>query len=238
MDAKDRVDKMLKEGVINNEQARRLRSSIGDENEVPVTSQRNLPYGWIVAAVALVLVVFIGVTQVNSVINSQEQLANAEAALQSQYQRRHDLIPQLIQVVKTYLEHERSTLLAVTDARTQSLANLQGAVADLSQHSQRESGANGLNTAGFSASLGRLFAVAEQYPTLRASDQFLSLQAQIEGTENRINVARLKLANAAMEYNSEIKRYPKRWIAGWMGFTPSSYFSAVDGAEQPPSQNW
>ncbi|RLU03530.1 MAG: LemA family protein [Ketobacter sp.] len=235
MDAKDRVEKMLQDGVINNEQARRLRSSIGDdEPALPVQqSSRRLPYGWIGLGVALLTLLLAVLFQVNSMISAREQLAGAEAALQSQYQRRHDLIPQLIQVVKTYLEHEQSTLLAVTQARSQPAADLRNAVTALAQ--QVAAGAAGK---AYSDALFNLFAVAEQYPTLRASDQFLSLQAQIEGTENRINVARLKLSNSAMEYNSQIKRYPKRWIADWMGYEPADYFSAVDGAEQPPPQNW
>ena len=234
MDAKDRVQKMLQDGVINNEQARRLRSSIGDdEPATPVQTTRRLPYGWIGLGVALLTLLLAVLFQVNSMISAREQLAGAEAALQSQYQRRHDLIPQLIQVVKTYLEHEKSTLIAVTEARAQPSTDLRNAVTALAQQV-----AAGTPGKAFSDSLVHLFAVAEQYPTLRASDQFLSLQAQIEGTENRINVARLKLSNRAMEYNSQIKRYPKRWIANWMGYEPSDYFSAVDGAEQPPPQNW
>ena len=185
---------------------------------------------WIVLAIVAVVVIW-GISSYNGLVNKQEGVATAWSNVETQYQRRADLIPNLVNTVKGYAQHERATLAEVTDARTRATSiNLDGA--DLTpetlaefQRAQAEVG----------SALGRLIAVAESYPDLKANQNFLEFQSQIEGTENRIGVARQNYNTAAMEYNRSIRRFPTNILAGMFGFDRKPLFEANEGSQNAPT---
>ena len=166
----------------------------------------------------------------NALVEQDENVDNAWAEVDNQYQRRMDLIPNLVATVQGYVKHEEATLTSVVEARSkassitlnanelsdEALANFQAAQDELSR------------------GLGRLMAVAESYPDLKANENFMALQDQIEGTENRIAVARRNFNEAAQEYNANIRKFPTVIYAGWFGFEKKPYFKAQAGAETAP----
>jgi LemA protein len=183
----------------------------------------------------------------NSLIEKEEGVRGAWAQVESNYQRRSDLIPRLVQAVSRYMEHERETLEAVTGQRAAGINPIGDALERIVE-AEREAGAVTRETAGAEAeallrrlaqaqqaldrSLGHLFALAESYPDLRSADQFLELQAQLEGAENRINVARLEFNRAVETYNGAIGKLPASLIAGLGNFTRKAYFEAGENADQ------
>jgi LemA protein len=180
-------------------------------------------------AVVAVLVIW-GVTAYNGLVSMDENVSATWAQVETQYQRRSDLIPNLVSTVKGYAAHEQSTLEGVVEARSQATQmkvdpeNLTPeAIADY-QKAQGEVG----------AALGRLLAITENYPDLKANQNFLELQAQLEGTENRINVARRAFNEAAQAYNTSIRRFPKSIFAAAFGFDKRPYFEAQEGASAAP----
>ncbi len=185
---------------------------------------------WIaVAAIATIAVIFLYATY-NRFVNRDEAVKNAWAHVETQYQRRADLIPNLVNTVKGYAAHERSTLEAVTEARAKA-TSIDLTVDELTperleayQEAQSQ----------VRSALGRLLAVAERYPDLKANQNFLELQAQLEGTENRIAVARKDFNETAQAYNVAVRRFPANIVAGIFGFRQKPYFEAAAGAETAP----
>lgn len=182
----------------------------------------------------------------NSLVNKEERVYQAWSQVESNLQRRTDLVPNLIETVSRYMRHERETLTGVIEERADALNPLADAVdqliADQQQAAQQsdvqlddEDGLSRLAQAQavLGGSLGHLVAVAESYPSLRSADQFLSLQAQLEGTENRINVARMEFNQSVGDYNSSIRRLPGTLIAGMANFKRKAYFETEDGAGAP-----
>ncbi len=166
----------------------------------------------------------------NGLVTAEENVNNQWSNVETQYQRRADLIPNLVNTVKGYATHERETLEGVMEARskaTQITIDPSNLTAEKLQEYQQAQGA-------VASALGRLIAVSEQYPDLKANQNFLELQAQLEGTENRINVARKNFNDAAQEFNTSIRRFPKSIIAGIFGFERRAYFEAADGADKAP----
>lgn len=166
----------------------------------------------------------------NGLVTTEENVNNQWSNVETQYQRRADLIPNLVNTVKGYATHERETLEGVMEARskaTQITVDPNNLTAEKLQEYQQAQGA-------VASALGRLIAVSEQYPDLKANQNFLELQAQLEGTENRINVARKNFNDAAQEFNTSIRRFPKSIIAGIFGFERRAYFEAADGADKAP----
>lgn len=167
----------------------------------------------------------------NRPVELEEKVSTAWSQVQNQYQRRADLIPNLVETVKGYAKHEQSTLTEVMEARakatqvTISAENLDEASLKRFQQAQGE----------VSSALGRLMAVAENYPNLKANQNFLELQAQLEGTENRIAVERRNFNEAVREYNTFIRRFPNNLFAGMFGFKTKAYFEADPGAEKAPT---
>ncbi len=148
------------------------------------------------------------------------------------YQRRSDLIPNLVEAVKGYTSHEKETLLAVTEARAKvgGMVNIGGkALNDPAKFKQFQQAQNAMSSA-----LQRLMVVVEKYPDLKANQSFLNLQSQLEGTENRITVERKRFNEAARNYNTNIKQFPKMFLAQAYGFTEKPYFEAEKGAETVP----
>ena len=184
-----------------------------------------------IIVIAIVAVVAIwAVSAYNGLVNLDEGVANKWGDVETQYQRRADLIPNLINTVKGYAAHEQETLESVVAARSQA-TQIQVDPENLTPEKLAEfQKAQGEVT----SALGKLLAITENYPDLKANQNFLELQAQLEGTENRINVARVNFNDATKRYNTAIRRFPKNILAGMFGFEKRSYFEAQDGAETAP----
>ena len=184
----------------------------------------------IIAAVVAVLVLLWGVSKYNGLVGSQEQVNTAWAQVENNYQRRADLIPNLVNVVKGYASHARETLEGVIQARSRATSttidanNMDEAALARFQQSQD----------ALSSALSRLMVVVEKYPELKANEQFQTLMAQLEGTENRIATARRDFNEIAKTYNLEVRSFPNSLIAGITGFRPRPYFTAQAGSDVAP----
>lgn len=178
-------------------------------------------------------VVIIGgwaVSAYNSMVGVQEQATTALANVQSTYQRRADLIPNLVETVKGYAAHEKETLEGVVNARskaTQVTLDPENMTPEKLQEFQKAQGELG-------AALGRLIAIQENYPDLKANENFKELQQQLESTENRINEARNTYNKVVQQYNVVIRSFPKNLLAGIFGFDKMTKFEAEVGAEKAP----
>ena len=159
-----------------------------------------------------------------------ENVTGKWANVETQYQRRADLIPNLVNTVKGYATHEKETLEGVVAARSQA-TQIKVDAEDLTPEKLAEyQKAQGAVT----SALGKLLAITENYPDLKANQNFLELQAQLEGTENRIAVARTRFNDATRQYNVTIRRFPANLIAGMFGFDQKAYFAAEEGAQTVP----
>lgn len=166
----------------------------------------------------------------NSIVKKDENVKAAWGAVQSQYQRRSDLIPNLVNTVKGAANFEKSTLTAVIEARAKA-TSIQVDPSKLTPESiQQFQAAQGQ----LGSALGRLLAVSEAYPDLKSNANFQGLQTQLEGTENRINVSRLDFNTAVQDYNSSIRTFPANLTAKMFGFTEKGYFTAEAGADKAP----
>ena len=179
---------------------------------------------------SLAVILLWGINAYNSLVRSEEGVKTAWSQVENVYQRRADLIPNLVATVKGYAAHESSTLEGVIAARakaTQVTVNAD----DLSEENiaafQKAQGELG-------SALGRLMAISEAYPDLKANENFRDLQAQLEGTENRIATERKNYNQTAKEYNTSVRVFPKSLIAGIFGFKTKGYFEAAEGASQAP----
>ena len=166
----------------------------------------------------------------NSMVKKDENVKAAWGAVQSQYQRRSDLIPNLVSTVKGAANFEKSTLTAVIEARAKA-TSIQVDPSKLTPESiQQFQAAQGQ----LGSALGKLLAVSEAYPDLKANANFQSLQTQLEGTENRINVSRLDFNTAVQDFNSTVRSFPANLTAKMFGFTEKGYFAAEAGADKAP----
>jgi LemA protein len=184
---------------------------------------------FVLLAVAIIVA---AVGAYNSLVNRSQAVDAQWAQVQNVYQRRADLIPNLVNTVSGAANFEKSTLLAVTEARA-SVGRVQlspnTAPTDPAQLAQFEQAQGQLG-----AALSRLLVVVERYPQLKATENFQMLQSQLEGTENRIAVERGRFNDLARDYNAAIKRIPAVFFAGAFGFKEKAYFQATPGAEKPP----
>ena len=184
---------------------------------------------WIWIGVVALVAIFC-YTSYNGLVTKEEGLDSAWSNVETQYQRRADLIPNLVNTVKGYAAHESETLGAVTEARARA-TSINLSASDLTPE---RLAAFQQAQADVRSALGRLIAVAENYPDLKANQNFLELQAQLEGTENRIAVARKDFNAAAQRYNVAVRRFPSNLIAGLFGFEKKPYFDASEGADEAP----
>lgn len=200
-----------------------------DQTTAP-KSHRGLTITIIVVAVVLLLV-FWGVGQYNSMVVLDEQVNTSWSQVENQYQRRVDLIPNLVETVKGYASHERETLEGVINARAKASQPIIQAGDGMTQEqlNQFQQAQGDLTSA-----LNRLMVVVERYPELKADENFRQLQAQLEGTENRITTARMDFNNEAQQYNTKVRRFPTNIFTGLFGFHQRPYFQAEAGAEQAP----
>lgn len=179
---------------------------------------------------AVVIIGMWAASAYNSMVGVQEEATTAFANVQSAYQRRADLIPNLVEVVKGYAEHEKETFEAVIAARakaTQITVDPENLTPEKLQEFQKAQGELG-------SALGRLLAVQENYPELKANENFKDLQVQLEGTENRINEARNKFNTKVQGYNVVIRSFPKNILAGIFGFSKMDKFEADADAQNAP----
>jgi len=166
----------------------------------------------------------------NKMVEMDEQVTSQWAQVENVYQRRADLIPNLVNTVKGYAAHERETLEGVIEARSKATSvnidpkNL--TPESIQQFNQAQD--------GLSSALSRLMVVVERYPDLKANQNFMDLQAQLEGTENRITVERQKFNQTTQTYNAYIRKFPQVIYAGWFDFEKKTYFEAQQGAEKAP----
>jgi len=179
----------------------------------------------IVIAGILVLTIFWGVGTRNSMVSAYEDIQNKAAAIETQLQRRSDLIPNFVATVKGYAAHEEEVYTAIADAR----AKLSGAIEkdDMASVSQANS--------ELDSALARLLVVVENYPELKANENFIALQDELAGTENRIAKARQDYNDEVRSYNKKIKMFPNSIIASMGGFDEASYFEADEGAKDVPT---
>ena len=188
---------------------------------------------WIVLGTVVLLLVIVGgctATSYNSFVKKNNEVENAWGKVQTAYQRRADLVPNLVNTVKGAAAHEQNTLKAVTDARAKvgslniSADQLNEETLKQFQEAQDE----------LSGALKSLIAVGESYPNIKATENFLGLQTQLEGTETRIATARMDYTNAVKDYNHSVMKFPSNIIAGWFGFEKKPQFQASEAAQSAP----
>lgn len=181
-----------------------------------------------IAAVAAVALWLVGAY--NGMVTAEEGVESAWSQVENVYQRRMDLIPNLVNTVKGYASHEAETLEGIVNARSKATQVTVDPENLTPEELQKFNEAQG----ELSGALGKLLAITEAYPDLKANQNFLELQAQLEGTENRIATERKKFNEVAMGYNTLIRRFPKSIIASIFGFERKGYFEAQEGADNAP----
>ena len=184
----------------------------------------------IVIIAVLAIIAMWGISAYNGLVSMDEGVQTKWADVETQYQRRADLIPNLVNTVKGYAAHESETLQAVVEARAKATSmNIDPSNMSAEQIANFQKAQDGVSSA-----LGRLLVTVEKYPDLKANENFKELQAQLEGTENRISVARRDYNEAARKYNTTLRSFPKNLLAGMFGFEKKAYFEAQEGSEQAP----
>lgn len=188
---------------------------------------------WIILIV-IALIILWGISSIigsyNSIVEKNEGVTSQWAQVENVYQRRADLIPNLVNTVKGYAEHEKSTFTEVIEARSKATSiNIDANNLDAASIQKFQAAQEGLSSA-----LSKLMVIVERYPDLKANQNFMELQSQLEGTENRIAVERMKFNESAQNYNTYIKKFPKNIIANMFGFSQKDYFKAQEGSEKAP----
>ena len=185
----------------------------------------------LVIIAVLAIIALWGITGYNGLVGMDEGVQTKWADVETQYQRRADLIPNLVNTVKGYAAHESETLQAVVEARAKATSvNIDPTNMTAEQMANFQKAQDGVSSA-----LGRLLVTVEKYPELKANENFRELQAQLEGTENRISVARRDFNEAARKYNTTLRSFPKNILAGMFGFEKKAYFEAHEGSDQAPT---
>jgi len=184
-----------------------------------------------VVLLAVGMLVVWGISSYNNMISLDQAVVQQWSQVENQYQRRADLIPNLVNTVKGYADFEKDVLTKVTEARARvSQFNITPELLNDPQAFAKFQSLQG----ELSGALSRLLVTVENYPQLKANENFLQLQAQLEGTENRISVERKKFNEVVLSYNTTIKRFPASMLAGMFGFGEKQYFKAIQGADTPP----
>jgi LemA protein len=187
----------------------------------------------IILVIVAILVIFVSsfVSRYNGMVKAKVEVENQWSQVENQYQRRFDLIPNLVETVKGYAAHESETLIAVTEARSKvgGVVNAGNVISDPKAFAKFQE-----MQASLSGALQRLMVVVEKYPDLKANQNFLALQSQLEGTENRISVARRDFNEASKLYNQMIVTFPNNILAGMFNLTKLEFFQATTGAEEAP----
>ena len=200
------------------------------ESLISNTKRNNMKKSVIILIAVVAVIIIWAISAYNGLVSMDENVSSQWANVETQYQRRADLIPNLVNTVKGYASHEKETLEGVVEARskaTQIKVDANDLTPEKLAEYQKAQGA-------VTSALGKLLAITENYPDLKANQNFLELQAQLEGTENRINVARKNFNDAAQAYNTSIRRFPKSIFASVFGFEKRTYFEAAEGTEKAP----
>lgn len=184
---------------------------------------------------AVALLVIYGININNDLVEKQESVNQAWAQVENQYQRRADLIPNLVNTVKGAADFEQETLTDVIEARSKA-SSIQLNTGDLNNPQMLEQFQQAQQQ--LSGALSRLMVTVERYPELKANQNFQDLQAQLEGTENRIATERQRYNETVQSYNTDIRRFPTNLFAGMLGFEEKAYFEAEEGAEEVPEVNF
>lgn len=189
--------------------------------------------GWIVLGL-IAAVVFLAISIYNRLVASRNQFKNAFAQIDVQLTRRHDLIPNLVETAKGYMKHERETLEAVINARNTAVAGLKDAARDPSDPQAMKNLAQAEQ--GLSGALGRLFALSEAYPDLKANQNMMQLSEELTTTENKVSFARQAYNDAVMIYNTLRESFPNNFFAGWFNFQPAELLEIEDEAKREVPQ--
>ena len=190
---------------------------------MPEQKKAAFPKKWIVMGVVIIILLILVSTvwgSYNNLVRLNQGVDNSWANVQTQYQRRFDLIPNLVTVTEKYATYEKQTLTEITALRSQWQTQTPAQLADSDNQ--------------FQNTLSRLLLITENYPQLKADTQFTSLQDNLAETENMVSVARIRYNDAVREYNTATKVFPSNMIAGWFSFTEKSYFEANQGAQNAP----
>ena len=185
--------------------------------------------GWIFLGIIVAVAIW-AVTIYNGLVALRNRFKNAFSQIDVQLKRRYDLIPNLVETAKGYLKHERETLEAVIKARNQAIAAAQGAAANPGNPAAMQQ--LGAAEGALSGVLGRLFALAEAYPDLKANQNMLSIQDELASTENKVAFARQAFNDAVMEYNTKRESFPDNFVAGMFGFGAAELLQATESAEE------
>lgn len=181
-----------------------------------------------VIAVVIIAIVVWGISTSNNLMTLREDVRMQQSQVETTLQRRSDLIPNLVNTVKGYATHEEEVFTEIADARSKLAGSIESGDIDSISKSNNE----------LDSALSRLLAITESYPDLKASEQFTSLQDELAGTENRINVARQHYNEKVMTYNTTVQRFPTSIIAGIFGYSPAEYFEASEEAQEVPEVNF
>lgn len=191
----------------------------------------------VIGAIVLVILLCVGwgVSTYNRIVSAEEGVKAGWSQVENQYQRRYDLIPNLVETVKGYAKQEKEVLEGVTNARSRvgQLSVTPEVLNDPKAFAKFQQAQDGLSSA-----LSRLLVVTENYPQLKSNENFLALQQQLEGTENRISVERKRFNETVQSFNTMIRRFPASFVASMGGFKEKSYFSAAAGSDQVPKVNF
>ena len=185
----------------------------------------------IIIAIIVGLILIWGIGAYNGFVKKQEAMTTAWGQVENVYQRRADLVPNLVALVKNYAEYEQGTLIAVTEARAKKAA---AATVNIENYTENDLKDFQAAQDELGSSLNRLIVSVENYPDLKANEEYLTLQAQLAGCENRILTERQRFNEAAKAYNQSIRKFPRNLIANMFGFEKRPYFEADEGAEVVP----
>ena len=189
--------------------------------------------GWIVLAL-IAAAIFFAISIYNRLVAGRNQFKNAFAQIDVQLTRRHDLIPNLVETAKGYMKHERETLEGVINARNLAVAGLKNASKDPSDPAAMKQLAQAEQ--GLSGALGRLFALSEAYPDLKANQNMMQLSEELTTTENKVSFARQAYNDAVMQYNTLRESFPNNFFAGWFNFQPAELLEIEDEAKREVPQ--
>ncbi len=225
---RDKIEELQEKGIFSDAQAEQLSQSLesGNEAEEELFEELELEsrkYGRIIAGIVVLGVVGTLLISYNGIVMKEENTKTAWSQVESNLQRKLDLLPNLVKVVKQYAKHEKEVFTEVTALRAKVQTALKNS-ADTKDLAQ----ANSM----LQSAIGKMMLVSERYPELKSSEHFLQLLSQIEGSENRINITRMMFNDAVSEYNGYIRRMPAKWVANMADFKPKGYFKAEEQAHK------
>jgi len=225
---RDKIEELQEKGIVSDAQAEQLSESLHSSNEAEEElfeelEQEPRKFGRIIVGIVVLGVVGTLLVSYNGIVTKEENTKTAWSQVESNLQRKLDLLPNLVKVVKQYAKHEKEVFTEVTALRAKVQTNLKNS-ADAKVLAQANSALQG--------AIGKMMLISERYPELKSSEHFLQLQSQIEGSENRINITRMMFNDAVSEYNGYIRRMPAKWVANMADFKPKGYFKAEEQAHK------